>query len=83
MLDLPKELRDAVKTAEETLGVEVPENLILDVLIYARRKLDGIKQRYPEYTDDYLPILFENEIRDCYTRGYINTASEIMRGARA
>lgn len=80
-MELTKELRGAVKKAEEALGVKVPEKLILDVLVYARRKLDGIKMRYPEYTDAYLPILFENEIRDCYMRGYINTI-QIRRGAK-
>ncbi len=81
MLNLPKELRDAVKAAEEALGGEIPEKLALEVLAYARRKLDVIKMQQPEYTDAYLPVLFENEIRDGYMRRQISEMSQKKKEA--
>ncbi len=66
-------LANAKKAAEEHIGFEIPDDVAWQVLNYSIRKCEvngkGI---------DYLPILFENELRDHYTRLAIS-----LKGAMA
>ena len=60
------------KIAEAVLGFNVPDSVVEDMLDYSVEKLRYIRQRQPEYKDTYLPVLFENEIRDYYMRAEIS-----------
>lgn len=57
----------AIEAAEEKLGIRIPEGVWLEVLVESYRKLAYIKK-----PDDYLPILFQNELTDYYARLEIN-----------
>ena len=63
LLDLAK----AKTAAEEHLGFEIPEDVAGQVLAYSCRKcmVNG-------KGTDYLPVLYENELRDYYMRLSIN-----------
>ncbi|MBR2890415.1 MAG: hypothetical protein IKC09_09095 [Oscillospiraceae bacterium] len=61
----------AIESAEKTLGFTIPEEVWVEVLGYSVQKLEYIKK-----PQSYLPILFENELTDYYSRMAIN-----LRGA--
>lgn len=61
------ELAKAKMAAEERLGFEIPEDVAGEVLDYSVRKCEVNGKGM-----EYLPILFENELRDYYTRLTIN-----------
>ena len=72
----PEALRivEAVDRAETALHRIIPEEIWLEVFFYAKRKLS-----YLGKPESYFPILFENELRDFYTRRAINLRGEINR----
>lgn len=57
----------AIEAAEKKLGVRISEGVWLEVLVESYRKLACINK-----PDDYLPILFQNELTDYYARLEIN-----------
>lgn len=61
------ELAKAKMAAEDELGFEIPDEVAGKVLDYSVRKcvVNG-------KGSDYLPILYENELRDYYMRLAIN-----------
>lgn len=63
-----KRIAEFRKIAEAVLGFSVPDSVVEDTLNYSVEKLQYIRQRQPEYKHTYLPLLFENEIRDYYMR---------------
>ena len=65
LLDLAK----AKEAAEEKLGFEIDDETAAAVLAYSARKCIANGKG-----TDYLPLLYENELRDHYTRMAINTA---------
>lgn len=75
------ELSEARRRAEETLGFQIPECVAEEVLAYTKRKLEVIRMN-EDKPDDYLPILYENEITDHYMRISINIHSEMRRGGK-
>lgn len=66
-----EKLVEALEAAERKLGIKIPDAVWIEVLGYSVQKLSYIKK--PE---SYLPILFENELTDHYSRMAIN-----LRGA--
>lgn len=66
-----EKLVEALEAAETKLGIKIPDAIWIEVLGYSVRKLEYIKK-----PDSYLPILFENELTDYYSRMAIN-----LRGA--
>lgn len=64
---LQGELVDAVLTAERRTGRKFDLSVVFEVLRYSIRKLDYIGKDM-----DYLPLLFENELRDHAMREEIN-----------
>lgn len=67
------ELVNAKKAAEENIGIEIPDEVASGVLDYSIRKCEVAGKGL-----DYLPLLFENELRDYYMRLAIN-----LKGAMA
>ena len=67
------ELLEAKQAAEEHIGFEIPDDVAWQVLNYSIRKCEVNGKGA-----DYLPILFENELHDYYTRLAIN-----LKGAMA
>ncbi|MBQ6403800.1 MAG: hypothetical protein IJI27_07835 [Oscillospiraceae bacterium] len=67
------ELLEAKQAAEEHIGFEIPDDVAWQVLNYSIRKCEVNGKGA-----GYLPILFENELRDYYTRLAIN-----LKGAMA
>lgn len=57
----------AIEATEKELGILIPEDVWVEVLIYSHRKLEHIKKPL-----EYLPILFRNELADFYARLEIN-----------
>lgn len=66
-----EKLLEALEAAETKLGIKIPDAIWIEVLGYSVRKLEYIKK-----PDSYLPILFENELTDYFSRAAIN-----LRGA--
>lgn len=66
------ELVNAKKAAEEHIGIEIPDCVANQVLDYSVRKCEVNGKG-----TDYLPILFENELRDYYMRLAINLKGAI------
>lgn len=60
-------ITDAREQAEKTLGFSVPESVAKQVLDYSARKCEANGKGA-----GYLPILYENELRDYYMRLEIN-----------
>ena len=58
---------EARKCAECAIGLRLPDTATKDVLMYVWRKLRVIGE-----TADYLPLLYENELRDFAIRLAIN-----------
>ena len=67
-----KELREAIISAEKTLGIHITGDVAAEVLMYSIRKCQVI-----EKDASYLPLLFENELLDYYMRAAINVVSEM------
>lgn len=61
------ELSIAREAAERTLSICIPDEIAEEVLAYAKRKCE--LNRKP---DSYLPLLYENELTDYFTRLAIN-----------
>ena len=66
-----KEIREAILRAEKELGFEIAGEDADEVLMYSVQKCKAIKKDM-----SYLPILYENELRDYFFRLAINSASE-------
>ena len=64
---LQEELIDSVFIAERRTGRKLDVGTVYDVLRYSLRKLEAIGKGM-----DYLPLLFENELRDFVMREEIN-----------
>lgn len=71
------EFDDIVKQVEDKTGYIFEESEAREVFAYTLRKCE-INGKGP----DYIPILFENELRDYLMRAYINIRSEQNRKAR-
>ena len=67
------DLEKAKNAAEKKMGIEIDDEVAKSVLAYAARKCAVIRNGL-----DYLPILYENELCDFYTRTAIN-----LKGAAA
>lgn len=63
----------AIHTAELRTGRKFDFDTIADVLIYSARKLKAIGKG-----TDYLPLLFENELRDHVMREEINMIGALV-----
>lgn len=61
------DLGKARKTASDKLGIEIDDDVAKRVLEYAARKCAINK-----LSIEYLPVLYENELKDFYTRAVIN-----------
>ena len=83
MLHLNTELRTAVIKAEAAIGTLLPEQFIDTTLAYTQRKLQVILNNTPGYDDAYLPVLFENELVDQYTRQRLTFISRLARKENA
>lgn len=71
------EFDDIVKQVENKAGYIFDESEVREVFAYTLRKCE-INGKGP----DYVPILFENELRDYLMRAYINIKGEQNRRAR-
>lgn len=67
---------EARETAERKLGFSIPDDVAIEVFDYTMRKLEVIKKPI-----EYLPVLFENELRDHYMRLAINLRGAMNRCA--
>lgn len=56
-----------IEAAEKKMGRQIPERVWLEVLWHSMRKCKTVGK-----DDDYLPILFENELHDYFMRQEIN-----------
>ncbi len=73
-----KEARRIEVYVEAKLGVKIPAETANEVLEYTMRKLRVIGR--PE---SYLPVLYENELRDYFMRTAINLKGEKRSCARS
>ena len=64
---MANEIVEAIESAEQEMGLVIPEGVWVEVLGYSIRKLEVIKKPM-----DYLPILFRNELTDYYARLEVN-----------
>lgn len=71
------EFDDIVKQVEDKTGYIFDDSEVRDVFAYTLRKCE-INKKGP----DYVPILFENELRDYLMRAHINMRGEQNRKAR-
>lgn len=71
---LEEALSDAVLTAELKTGVHFDFDTVYEVLKYSIRKMEVAGKGL-----DYLPLLFENELRDHVMRQEINRMGELNR----
>lgn len=69
-------IEKARAAVEATLGISIPDSVAQEVLAYAKRKCEVARK-----PDDYLPLLYENELTDFFMRLEINLRGE-MNGAR-
>lgn len=65
-----KRLREAIISAEKTLGFQIAAEDAAEVLMYTVRKC-----KVSGKGADYLPILFETELLDHFFRAAINACS--------
>ncbi len=72
------EMVDAIETAGICTGRKLDFDTIVDVLMYSVRKLEVIGRGV-----DYLPLLFENELRDYAMREEINMIGALVASATA
>lgn len=75
--DYAMSIDDIVSEVEEKTGYIFDEAEVRDVFAYTVRKCE-INRKGP----DYIPILFENELRDYLMRAYINMRGKQNRRAR-
>ncbi len=68
------ELDDIVKQIENKTGYIFDEREVWEVFAYTLRKCEVCNK-----SADYVPVLFENELRDCLVRAHINFRSEQNR----
>lgn len=68
------EIREARALAEKRLGFEIPDEVAEEVLQYADRK-----RRLNNKPESYLPLLYENELRDHFMRLAITMRGEMNR----
>lgn len=61
-----------VETAERMLGIRFPPGDLYGLANHTSRKWENMG-----YSEDYLPILFENELRDYFMRRHINAVGRI------
>lgn len=71
------EFDDIVKQVENKTGYIFDESEVREVFAYTLRKCEINGKG-----SDYVPILFENELRDYLMRAYINIKGEQNRRAR-
>lgn len=67
-----QKILEARQSAERTLGFVIDDDVADEVLAFAKRKCE--LNRKP---DDYLPLLYENELRDYFMRLYVNLRGEM------
>ena len=68
------EIMAAIESAERTLGFAIDDETAEDVLAYAKRKCE-----LNHKPDEYLPLLYENELTDYFMRLEINLRGEMNR----
>lgn len=66
------EILKAREAAERTLGFAIDDETAEEVLAYAKRKCE-----LNHKPDDYLPLLYENELTDYFMRLTINLRGEM------
>lgn len=71
-------LLQAKSRVECELGFIIPELVAQNILEYAKRKLEVIRVN-EEKDDDYIVLLYEDEIRNHYRRAVINAYSRVMK----
>lgn len=64
------EITQAIINAGNTIGVSITTDIAAKVLLYSITKCKSIGK-----DPSYLPILFENELVDFYTRAAINAGA--------
>lgn len=69
---MDQKILEARQSAERTLCFSIDDDVADEVLAYAKRKCE--LNRKP---DDYLPLLYENELTDYFMRLYINLRGEL------
>lgn len=67
---MEKSIIAAIESAERILRFKIPEEVWIEVLGFSVQKLKYIKK-----PNSYLPILFENELTDYYSRMAINCST--------
>lgn len=69
---MDQKILEARRSAERTLGFAIDDDVADEVLAYAKRKCE-----LNHKPDDYLPLLYENELTDYFMRLYINLRGEL------
>lgn len=69
---MDQKILEARQSAERTLGFTIDDDVADEVLAYAKRKCE-----LNHKPDDYLPLLYENELTDYFMRLYINLRGEL------
>lgn len=69
---MDQKILEARQSAERTLGFAIDDDVAEEVLAYAKRKCE-----LNHKPDDYLPLLYENELTDYFMRLYINLRGEL------
>lgn len=69
---MDQEILRARQSAEQTLGFAIDDDVADEVLAFAKRKCE-----LNHKPDDYLPLLYENELTDYFMRLYINMRGEL------
>lgn len=69
---MDQKILEARQSAERTLGFTIDDDVAEEVLAYAKRKCE-----LNHKPDDYLPLLYENELTDYFMRLYINLRGEM------
>lgn len=69
---MDQKILEARQSAERTLGFSIDDDVADEVLAYAKRKCE-----LNHKPDDYLPLLYENELTDYFMRLYINLRGEL------
>ena len=71
------EILKARESAERTLGFDIDDETAEEVLDYAKRKCE-----LNHKPNEYLPLLYENELTDYFMRLAINLRGEMNRVQR-
>lgn len=69
---MEQKILEARQSAERTLGFAIDDDVAEEVLAYAKRKCE-----LNHKPDDYLPLLYENELTDYFMRLYINLRGDL------